>query len=117
MLPMFDNPIFASFIPQILMVFAFLSCLVAPENNPPVNLVENTLHAGYYAEIDTADAFQSDKISVVDFTKLLFDTTKSVCSIFVKQVNLRFKEPVPDLIMTGTRSVYFLRPPPFLLLS
>lgn len=114
MLLMFDNPIFASFIPQILMVFAFLSCLVTPRNNPQENIVANTLHADYYSEIHIADSFHSDNNGSQDFIKLFCDTTKSVCSVFFKPIKLRFKETVPDLVMTGTRTIYFLRPPPYL---
>jgi hypothetical protein len=114
---MFDNAIFASFIPQILMILAYISCLIAPNFSKQTNEVEiDNATVQVVANKSTTDLFAStvsfsDFNFENDFTKPeiqeLIPVTYTLEKVYSGKVNYISYKLKYDL---------FSRPPPFLMI-
>lgn len=109
---MFDNAIFASFIPQILLFVGYLTCLIPTSyTKPELNheaLVINYIHA------ERVSIEHSSVVSFYDFVKAEKSDNECVSQIFQSGYILR-KQVFPDNTFSpGERHCYklFSRPPP-----
>ena len=108
---MFDNGLLASFIPEILMVLAYLLCLFAPNfknSNSTQELTPVVAHISVPQQINsntysaTVSDFHCSELNVEDQKLIIYpntDTDKSIVEFVLKlSVGLTFKQ--------------FSRPPP-----
>ncbi|NDP21233.1 MAG: hypothetical protein GZ091_09155 [Paludibacter sp.] len=110
---MFDNAIFASFIPQILMVIAYISCVIAPNftKQDDVDVTETPIYK--VVLVQSTSSLPSQTIS--------FDNINLISELFVPKIEntfpnaFFFKKIFPEVVFDISKSLKFfsfLRPPP-----
>ncbi|VBB44266.1 hypothetical protein TRIP_D250032 [uncultured Paludibacter sp.] len=120
-MPMFDNAIFASFIPQFLMILGFFSCIVAPSlssknNSEHLESISATNAITYQVE-------SQSKTKIFSFQEYQKSTKKEVkinLSNYFSPTLETTKIVYPDFIVHWRRfeiiSSLFSRPPPISLI-
>lgn len=114
---MFDNAIFASFIPQILMVLAYISCVIAPnftKQNKDVDTETATI------KVVVVQSTISPPTSTVSFTEidLITDLFVSKIENLVPKAS-SYEKIFPVIVFDIPDSLkffFFSRPPPFLMI-
>ncbi len=110
---MFDNAIFASFIPQILMVLAYISCVIAPNFTKQDNV--DVTEASIY-EVVVIQSTSNLPSQTISFTEI-----NLISDLYVPKIENRFpnaiyfKKIFPEVVFDISKSLKFfsfLRPPP-----
>ena len=111
---MFENGLLASFIPELLMVLAYLFCFVAP------GIKHEKLTPELASKVIQASSNQSDLTSVYKVTSHDFNSINQLAEnqlqIFINSKGTE-KITVPERIFgttTGQNQALFSRPPPSL---
>lgn len=115
---MFDNAIFASFIPQIMMVLGFISCIVVPKFT-----AKTSTDVDAFSEVKVFNFQENTKqeINVAHFSQYQ-NTNKTSHQIkfqdYFSPTLAIIKINYPDLVVQWKKieiiSTLFSRPPPFL---
>lgn len=114
---MFDNAIFASFIPQFLLLVAYISCLIAPNFTKHDKDVDFEIAAKNVVVIQSTISFPT---STVTFFQINLNTDLFVPKIenLVPTAN-SYRKIFPKVVFDISeriKFIFFSRPPPFLVI-
>ena len=109
---MFENGFLSSFIPEILMVLAYLFCFVAPGLKSEKQTLDNPTNKIYVVSVQSNIAPVNNHNVKNFFSEIkVSEHTNRLTIIWKKIRSLVFYEP-NVYISDGLNKVYFSRPPP-----
>ena len=109
---MFDNGIFASFIPQIIMVVAYISCFIAPTNKNQQAEITSTDKILVVTNLDSSDSTEI-ALNCIDFYPN-FQGIKNNASIqfFRRVIVVEIAQNQHFQLFDKAPTSHFSRPPP-----
>jgi hypothetical protein len=109
---MFDNGLFASFIPQIIMVVAYISCFIAPTNKNQQDYINTSDKIIVVTNFDSSDSNKTDN-NCIDFYPN-FQGIKNNASIqfFRRVIVVEIAQNQLFQLSDKTIRFHFSRPPP-----
>jgi hypothetical protein len=109
---MFQNGLLATFIPEVLMVLAYVLCLIAPGSKPHASHVEQGVLVANVTTYEPQKQISGYKVSIHDFQPVETKTdTKETLQFFIeKAINVTVEPHFST--SDGLSYVDFSRPPP-----